>query len=338
MKRFSLGFAVAGLTASIGAYAALPTGAEPFQVNIPKLKPGLEFNVTGLYLRPTQNNLDYATVLTVGNTNNVSVNPEYNLGFGLGIGYVFPNSGNDVRLNWTHFSSKDTNSVSTQIAAGAPIIYVPYNFAYLANITNASGSTKFKYDAIDLVGGHFVNFGARLQVRIFGGLRYASLENDFTQFYANQIGVVGGYGITFGNVSKFNGIGPLFGVDMAYHLGNHFGIVGQVAGSLLIGSVKSNINFIQNLTLNNNTTTSTFTITSNNVNRVVPGVDAKLGVDYSYPLCIGSVFSVFTAELGYQGTYYVNAFDQLQLGLGAVNRIVDSIGFNGPYLSLNLKV
>ena len=62
MKKFSVVLAAAGLTASLGAYATLPTDATPFSLNIPNLKSGLEITLEGLLLRQDVVNSDYATV------------------------------------------------------------------------------------------------------------------------------------------------------------------------------------------------------------------------------------------------------------------------------------
>src|ERR1700722_3948745 len=102
MKKIIFVASTVGLIASITTYAAVPTGAAPFQVVVPNLKSGLEFTVEGLYLRPTNSDLDYATfITTVSNSTNTSVstvNPDYDFGFRIGLGYVVPNSGNDVQL------------------------------------------------------------------------------------------------------------------------------------------------------------------------------------------------------------------------------------------------
>ena len=51
MKKF-LVLATAGLSASLGAYAAIPTDAKPFQVIVPNIKAGPEIILEGLLLRP----------------------------------------------------------------------------------------------------------------------------------------------------------------------------------------------------------------------------------------------------------------------------------------------
>src|SRR5437879_1537507 len=98
MSRLTISIAAATLAASLGAYAAVPTGAAPFQVVVPNLKSGVEFTLEGLYLQPTNSDLDYATSVTsisgsnsTTTTTNVStVDPDYNFGFRVGLGYVFP--------------------------------------------------------------------------------------------------------------------------------------------------------------------------------------------------------------------------------------------------------
>jgi hypothetical protein len=47
MKKF-LVLAAAGLSASLGAYAAIPTDAKPFQVIVPNIKAGPEIILEGV--------------------------------------------------------------------------------------------------------------------------------------------------------------------------------------------------------------------------------------------------------------------------------------------------
>ena len=157
------------------------------------------------------------------------------------------------------------------------------------------------------------------------------------------ITAVNGIGTTLN--SKFTGVGPRFGLDTSYHLGNCFGVVGHVAGALLVGNTK-NDNSQQNFALAITPTpgtvfTSQVNTSSDSVTRVVPALDAKLGLDYTY---IFENQSMLSLEAGYQWTQYIDAVDRLSntavagVGVGAVTRTTSSIGFDGPYLTLNWKV
>ena len=88
--------------------------------------------------------------------------------------------------------------------------------------------------------------------------------------------------------------------------------------------------------------TSQVNTNTDNTTRVVPTFDAKLGLDYTY---IFENQSMLTLEAGYQWTQYINAVDTLSttpivgaVGLGSVTRTTSSVGYDGPYLTLNWKV
>jgi hypothetical protein len=351
MKRFSLGLAAVGLTASLGAYAALPTSAAPFQVNIPNFAPGWEFNLTALYLRPSNNDEDYTIVtntspLTEFTYNVKAVDPGFDWAIGVGLGYIFPDSGNDIRAAWIHFFEHNNTSSVLVDEDGAEHVGPTFDTDFDTAFDDASGTEEFKYDAVDLDVGQFINLGTRLQLRLFGGLRFAHIERDFDTVQEE----LSSFDDTFldtDNNSTFSGIGPLFGVDSEFHLGHCVGLVAHFDTALLVGDVKSSDTFTaphisSSLTLID-TTTST---TSDDLTRIVPGFDAKLGLDWSIPF---DCDSWFTVELGYQVTEYIDVFDRHEpdevaqstnsvVNFDSTQRVTSNFSFDGPYLSFNLKV
>lgn len=368
MKKISLALATAGLTASLGAYAAVPTDAQPFQVVVPNLKGGLEVTLEGLLLRPSTSDLDYAATNTLGFTFNPvvpsiaftnpkslqSIDPDYNFGFRVGLGYVFPDSGNDVQLNWTHFDHSDSDSVATLpgqslVTQFGLVLPDLTNFGVPSTITG-NGDLSTKYDAVDLDAGQFLDIGTRLRVRMFGGLRFARVQSNVSDFYsaAYQVNVVPPVTLLFTETdnlnSKFTGVGPRFGLDTSYHIANCFGIVGHVAGALLVGNTKTDTNQYFAFAVSpapGTVFTSQLNTDTDSSTRVVPALDAKLGLDYTY---IFENQSMLSLEAGYQWTQYIDAVDRINnnainaIGLGTVTRTTSSVGFDGPYLTLNWKV
>ncbi len=345
MSKLTASIAAATLAASLGAYAALPTGAAPFQVVVPNLKSGLEFTLKGFYLQPTNSDLDYATssiTTTVDDATNTATNvstldPGYNLGFAIGLGYVFPNSGNDAQINWTHFNHTDNDSAPFVNALNGSITVITRaGNSYEFDGGTGNSSNDVKYDAVDLDMGQYLSIGTRLQTRLFAGLRYAQIKSDLTDTYMGHSGFATTF-VSYNEVdsfnSKFTGIGPRFGVDATYHVGNCFGVVGHVAAALLVGRVDTSSGATYS---SSGESTSSFSTTADNQTRVVPAFDAKLGIDYSWP--INNDASSFTVEAGYQATQYVDAIDRVTTGDLAGVRTTSGVGFNGPYLSLNYKM
>lgn len=376
MKKFSLVLATAALTASLGAYAALPTSAAPFTLEIPNLKAGLEITLEGLWLQPSSSNLNYVGVdsfaasgaifggagpVTINTAQQVnSVDPSYDWGFRVGLGYVFANSGNDIQLNWTHFdNSYDSTTFggpNAVLITGAGIPLIDLGFLGIPSTTSATSNVDIKMDAVDLDVGQYVNIGTRLQMRFFGGVRGARVEQNKTNNYAADYDISGITGPAVNNVdynetdisnSKFTGIGPRFGVDSSYHVWDCFGIVAHVAAAMLIGQTETDTTGAAVVSIDPNPLPTVFPITvttATNVdktNRIVPVIDAKLGIDYTFEFQNRSSLSI---EAGWQATQYINAVDSYNksvsnlFGLGVNNVSTSSLGFQGPYLSLNFNV
>lgn len=350
MKKLPLTLAIAGLTASLGALAAVPTGAAPFQVVIPNLKSGLEFTLEALYLQPTNSDLDYATFVSIPGSNPstssvTTLNPNYDFGFRIGLGYIFPNSGNDVQLNWTYFNhggnESSTFAGDTAGETGHPTVITGGGNvmpAFSGETGTAASNVGFYYNAVDLDVGQYVSMGTRLQTRLFAGLRYAELKNNIIDSYTDIDDDNGTVYNTETDTfdSKFTGIGPRFGVDASYHVSSCFGVVGHLAAALLVGRVQSSS------TVNSSGLDITDAVASanpDNYTRVVPAFDAKLGFDYSLP--IQNDASRLTIEAGYQVTQYVDAIDRANINVtndNTITRTTSGIGFNGPYINLNYKM
>lgn len=405
MSKLSLALVAAGLSAAVSAYASVPTGALPFQVVVPNLKSGFEFTLEGLLLQPTNEDLDYgsitnatasATFIDTGfqasafETSQFLTNDsDYNFGFRIGLGYVFPDSGNDVQLAWTHFNH--TNSDDTLVFGVTPsfsdeIFISPTFFTsgiftyelFGTDSASASSSIDYGYDAVDLDVGQYLSIGTRLTTRLFAGLRYAQVKSNLTNNYAvfqerGEIEPDSDF-FTFTTYesdildSKFNGIGPRFGVDASYNVWDCFGVVGHFSAALLVGRVQSssssylNSQEVEEVFNGEGTLVDTLTFTfnnfatlaSDNVTRVVPAFDAKVGIDYSWP--INNDASRLSIEAGWQVTEYINAVDRLTVdpiafGVDSVaassqsisngidfERTTSSVGFNGPYLNINFKM
>lgn len=323
MEKLTLALATLGLTTSLGVFASTPTGVQPFQVTVPDIKAGFDFTLTGLYLQPTASDsqLFYTRTYSDGAFTDHSVEPDYSPAFGLGIGYAFKNSGNDMRLNWTHLNSSDDANVN---ASGSFGVGTP--------LDATSGNVKFKYDAVDLDFGQYLNIGTRLQTRWFAGARFAQITQDQTSTFAIVTGTTPPSNVQQAT-SKFTGIGPRLGVDGNYYLGNNMGFVTQLAASLLVGNTESNT-----------VVTNSYSIDNPSQSRVVPALDGKLGFDYSKAIHNGGRF---TLEAGYQISEYFNALDRTSNSTPPIllsspyvpsGTTSSNVGFQGPYLSVKYKV
>ncbi|MGB6977078.1 MAG: Lpg1974 family pore-forming outer membrane protein [Gammaproteobacteria bacterium] len=227
MKRLAVALAAVGLTASLGAYAAMPTGAQATEVNVPQDQGGFYVGASALYWQPTVsgNDLDYAVSQSFGPGNNTNqqinnIDPNYDWGFNVFAGYNFGN-GNDVMLEYLRIHTND--STTTNAPGGGNVIPAHYfannsslfflnDVSVTANQDNldsyqrAYGKAEVNLDQGDLTVGQYLNIGCADQLRLFAGLRYAKLERELTANYSQNPNNAGdtnlGTGVTATSVSS----------------------------------------------------------------------------------------------------------------------------------------
>src|ERR1700692_1023173 len=136
------------------------------------------FEVSGslLYLQPGAGNLEYGTLVTpfpiaTPNWANQSLTPKFGPAFGVGARYM-PNAFNDIELSWTHLNTTTNGGFSatpTQMV-GPPFLIGPEANEYKIG----QGAVKFAYDSVKLDGGHTFCAECSFQLRVFGGVEFAS--------------------------------------------------------------------------------------------------------------------------------------------------------------------
>src|SRR5205085_591189 len=105
------------------------------------------------------------------------------------------------------------------------------------------GTVSFNVDNVNLVLSHSFNAGESFQFKPFGGVGSAYLKQNITTTYTGRNFINVNFSNTVNNRSEYRGIGPRMGFDMSALVNDHFSIVTEMAGSLLVGSLKSNTNF-----------------------------------------------------------------------------------------------
>lgn len=323
-------------------------------VTVPVLKGGFEFTLAALYLQPSSNNLTYVSAQQLNNSgiliseDTESIEPDYGWGFLLGLGYIIPNSANDIQLNWMHFNDNDEDSENyvTPVSGSTNIIRIPGNqilrLRGVGDFANVSANAKYKFDAVDLDFGRYINITNRLQTRLFAGLRYARIDNDLSVSYDGAATVIDlapnqFLSLSLDSDSTFNGIGPLFGISGNYNVGYGFGIAGAFDIALLVGEIDfdqdlSSLSGTPNVPTSNSYFNESFDYDDTHI--ISPAFDAKLGLNYSYIMNSGMQLKL---ELGYLATKYI---DVIETGEFDTSDPIETINFSlmGPYLSLDVKV
>lgn len=340
MKRLVIALATIGISSSI--FAALPpTTSNPNEITVPQLTGGLSIGVTGLYIQPAASNgdLDYASVNSATSPNfqpkTASVDSGHDFGWGVNLGYVFPNTGNDINVNYLHLDTSDKDSI-----AGGNITPTDFPVTFTSLIPggittttlSANAKAEFDLDQVDLTVGQYINVGSRLSLHPIAGLRFVDLQRKLNATYRDSIsgpGTTSGFtippfsfpaGVVTQEKSDFEGIGPLVGIDSSYYVGGGFGLVGHFSSSLLVGNVDSQLTAA--ISTPGFPTIALAPIAANSISkadsnhRIVPNYDAKLGVDYTYSF---NNQSNLTFEVGYQVSHYYKAIDLLKTTTNVVN-------------------
>lgn len=290
--------------------------ASNLAVTIPDLKPGFEFNVAALWLKPAASNLNYVIYnkglpLQSPSWTEREVHPDYSAGFELGMRYVMECiTGVDVDLTWTHLNTTDSDSVaadSTTYFLGPDYEIGPTGIP----IRTASGSAQFQYNVVNLDVGQFVQFGNWMNMRFFGGLSTSMLREIVRADYrGNTTGTYAGpFSTTQTVTADFNGIGPRAGIHTDVKIAQGFSILGEAAASAIFGSQATKTTYVssaQQLLVVYGQTNNYQTIADERVFQVIPAFDGKIGLNYQY------VFKqmLFSISAGYQASVFVNAISQ----------------------------
>lgn len=340
MKKLTLALATIGLGSSLSVSAALFTGNDQSTVSVPSLKGGFEVGVTGVYF-----DTNYArNHLAIRDTSHhdtsqpngdiIDVGYDYTFGWGANLGYIFPNTGNDIRLTYFQINTDDDESARKPHHGRLWTLSTHPDDDYQERVYKAHGDIEFDNYTVDLEFGQRINVGCRLSLRVFAGVSYTDLEKEFHVKYRDH---EEDEHIIEKNKfeSEFWGIGPKVGIDSSFALGGGFGIVARAAVAAYIGELDTKTD-ITNLTFGHGFDKDSADAKLDDSDHVVTALDLKIGLDYSYQMNSGSVVAL---EGGYWAKHYYDAVGNIQFisdHHDAMNDYqLDDVSFHGVYLSLN---
>lgn len=334
LKKTALALVALGLSSAAFAASYTPEPAPactPGNVTVPCEKTAWDVGFTGMYVQATNDDLhDYQTggPVAAGTTNSFNthvLSPDWDFAFNLQGSYHW-GTGNDVNLNWTHYSNTHNSAVSGGAAgggAGSP------NGRFVGPFNNINSSVKFQHDAVNLEFGQMINVGDHVNMRFHAGGQWARVDGTFTQTGINNAPVGANASATDTNTSEFNGVGPRFGMDASYHFGNGLSIVGRSAAALLVGDIDTNNN--QSVTTGAGVTT--VTIVTQKERTIVPSLNADLGVGYTHAMAQGDL----GLEAGYRVATVMQSVrwvDSANTNGGLTGNEVSNFGYHGPYLTV----
>ncbi len=311
--------AVLGLAANVTIAGTMGPACTPGNVTVPCEAKLWDFSAQALYLRSVYGSEKAFEPGTA--PLNKEVKNEWNWGYRLEGSYHF-NTGNDISVNWMHFSSSidPTNffGILTIPAIGLPPLPTPFELTSFNRI-----------DQVNIVMGQYTSLSARDKIRFYGGAQYANIQSTATSYYITQqfpIPILASNPLSKFNNTNYKGFGPAVGLDYAYYITDSLSITANGAGSILYGTNRYQAGFVM----------APFDAIVEQVffrkKGIVPSLEAKLGVNYAHATPIG----VANVQVGYQAINYFHVLEaQSFANLVGPVRPVD-YGLFGPYFGLKL--
>lgn len=249
------------------------------------------------------------------------------------IGIIFPT----LSGNWPALASL---TISNPLLGDDTLIET------VANPNLVTARSTINCNVFTLKYGQSINLGNKTRLKLFGGLRYADINHNenviynYSKFDPTDIVITGpselsitlntttDFTETIDQHCDFKGVGPEFGADVSYYLCWGFGLVGTLSTSILVGAIDSGLNEAFERSLTATIVASEFeqlpvgtefasriaqraNFNYSNECRVVPNIDAKIGIDYTYQYC-NRYKTRLNLELGYMVSHYFNSVDRLR--------------------------
>lgn len=287
----------------------------------------LYFSATISGLTVDQDDLDFATLNTGAVTHDVrSISPHPHLAPTLRIGYLFTNQRSYMQLAWQYFKGDDQASIK---ANAGQTISPPFEISSPLALISGQGKVTFKHQSVDLLYGHILQHWPNVTVEFPFGFRYFRRENA-TQI---QYRTVNNAIITVTPQSQYYGVGPTIKGIFSYHLNHGWTVIGRVGTALLLGNSSTED------THTNSNAGVVLRLQKNRIFRVVPEIDAKLGLQYT---CSLASAQQLTIEGGYRVADYINSVDRISpvfndaFTLLATTRSRSSYMISGAYVKLSV--
>lgn len=326
----------------------------------------LTFEVFGewLYLQPNGSNLYYAaeafpydtslaTPAVSPNWKIFEIDPSYHSAFKVGINFILPKNDLNIEFNWERLRGHDTDSMKvTPLSYGTgnmvgPIYDIGPNSA---EYKTAKGKATFLFDEANLFVGKTFCCMKDLNLRLYLGASFASIEQKISSYYANSSAATSR---KIDANSKYWGIGPQVGLNLNYRMINDFYLTGNSVISLYMGRLKNHTTF-----RSNSPSLATVGVAEPNIqqtvvphrSQLVPGFEERLGLAYMH------AFKKWELKLGigYLVQIYLNAVQSMDMltqvlpgalagsgptvGVFALtfNRTLSNFILTGPYASLGI--
>lgn len=235
---------------------------------------GLYGSAEFLLMRPRQRGLDYAIVDPkndlVPQGNLQSARFEMNSGLRVGLGYRVPDSCWEVGFTYTYLHSQGHSGAA---APDGGLLYPELTRPGLTDSAlTAIANARLGYNVFDLEFARTIDVDEWMQVRLFSGIRFASIQQTLSARYDGMLA-----DSAFAQSrSNFDGAGPMFGAETRWRLRPGLSLFGRLSGGLIYGNVRSS------LTETNNGGATLYADIADRNRQIVPVVGMGLGVAWEY--------------------------------------------------------
>lgn len=273
------------------------------------------FDFCALFLKPSSGDLHYAAQATPlpapsPNWKIHEIHPEYHFAFDIGGEVALHKTNSNLLLDWLHFHSVDTASVSVPASQMlGPFFTIGPN---AAPYDHSHGKAHYKFDAIDLDFGMLMHLGDRFTANLFGGVTYAYIKQTVIASFSDP---EDGYFRSIRTPSRFSGAGPQMGLNATFRMVEGFHLTGGLKAALLFGSMTNHTTY----NTDSPEIDTLLHIPPPNIQRtsvsrrtqMVPGLEGNLGLAYTYTFCKHYILSL---EAGYETLIYISAIQSTDMG------------------------
>lgn len=193
-------------------------------------------------------------------------------GMRAGLGYRF-DSGWDVSWNYTHFQTKAAGAVDQSANPGLVLIATRSYFDLAMDSVTAQA--ELDYGVHDLEAGRRLVWDNDAELRLFGGFRWAKIDQTQNQGYTYQDNFGDWIDGTIDGRNRLEAYGIRLGAETQWTTRGGLGLFGRLAGSVLLGD----FDVRQRETDQVQGTILDFADTHT---RAVPVIDATAGVSWTY--------------------------------------------------------
>ncbi len=234
----------------------------------------------------------------------------------------------DGRLTW--LSIENSNSESAIRPESGFLFSTLTHPAQNDSAETAEAEASLSHVTTDVELGYSIAANQSLDMRLFAGLRFADINQDFNVAYD-------GVDFTNANVDlehSFAGFGPKVGADLNLRLGSGFSLFSRVAGSLMVGDSRTTYN-----ETDNDGDSVIADIKHRDNDRIISMLEMALGIDWSKQVTDNIDFGL---SLGYEYQNWFNAYDSIQFvdnaSPGIFNSERENIGLQGIFFKSGVSL